>query len=405
MKWFVYLCSLLLQSMNTGKYIFAQVIEFIPRYQFEKLVKQYNGDWHAKDLNSYNQLLQLLFGQFTHCDSVRDICMYLNRRKSILYHLGIRKAVNQSSLSRANENRDYRIFEGLGRYLIDEVRPMYSDSIIEEITVDNIVYALDSTTISTSIVLAAWALGKYSKGAVKMHTLLDLRGSIPVNIHITDGKWHDSNELDCISPEPLAFYVMDKAYVDFMALFSFHNAGAYWISRPKDNMRYEVVDHREDFDPSSGICGDFAIRLTTPKSRNRYPATIRMVTYHDCETGDDVEFITNNFEISALDVANLYRHRWDIEVFFKWIKQNIVVKSLWGYSENAVKTQLWAAIIAYLLIAKIKVCYKSPNTITEVATLIRISAVERLDLGDLVRQPSDPAVQPTNSREPTLFDV
>ena len=316
--------------MNTGKYIFAQVIDFIPRYQFDKLVKKYKGDWHAKELSCYNQLLQLLFGQITCCDSLRDICMCLEAHSGILYHLGIRKHVTHSSLSRANENRDYRIYEELGIYLIGIVRPMYSNTKVAEITIDNVLYALDSTTISTSIVLAAWALGKYSKGAVKMHTLLDLRGSIPANIHITDGKWHDSNELDNIVPEPLAFYMMDKAYVDLLALYRFHKAGAYWISRPKDNMRYEVTDHRHDFDPSTGIYGDFNIRLTTFRSKKLYPETIRMVTYHDSEMDNDVVFITNNFEISALEVANLYRHRWDIEVFFydKYIIMQSEVRSV-----------------------------------------------------------------------------
>ena len=390
--------------MNLGKYIFAQVIEFIPRYQFDKLVKKYKGDWHAKDLNCYNQLLHLLFGQITGCDSVRDICLCLEAHNSSIYHLGIRKSVNQSNLCRANEKRDYRIYEELGMYLINIVRPMYSNTKVSEITIENVLYALDSTTISTSIVLAAWALGKYSKGAVKMHTLLDLRGSIPANIHITDGKWHDSNELDNIEPEGLAFYIMDKAYVDFLALYRFHTAGAYWISRPKDNMRYEVIEHRHNFDSNTGINGDFTIKLTTSKSKKLYPEPIRMVSYHDSETGNNVEFITNNFEINALEVANLYRHRWDIEVFFKWIKQNIVVKTLWGYSENAVKTHLWIAIIAYLIIARIKADYHSPYSITEVATLIRVSALERVDLRDLITKPKDSIIQKQNVKEQSLFD-
>ena len=390
--------------MNLGKYIFAQVIEFIPRYQFDKLVKKYKGDWHAKDLNCYNQLLHLLFGQITGCDSVRDICLCLEAHNSSIYHLGIRKSVNQSNLCRANEKRDYRIYEELGMYLINIVRPMYSNTKVSEITIENVLYALDSTTISTSIVLAAWALGKCSKGAVKMHTLLDLRGSIPANIHITDGKWHDSNELDNIEPEGLAFYIMDKAYVDFLALYRFHTAGAYWISRPKDNMRYEVIEHRHNFDSNTGINGDFTIKLTTSKSKKLYPEPIRMVSYHDSETGNNVEFITNNFEINALEVANLYRHRWDIEVFFKWIKQNIVVKTLWGYSENAVKTHLWVAIIAYLIIARIKADYHSPYSITEVATLIRVSALERVDLRDLITKPKDSIIQKQNVKEQSLFD-
>jgi hypothetical protein len=291
-------------------------------------------------------------------------------------------------------------------YLIGVVRPLYADSNVPEITIDNVLYALDSTTISTSIKLAAWALGKYSKGAVKMHTLLALRGSIPANIHITDGRWHDSNELDLLTPEPLAFYMMDRAYVDFDALFRFHLAGAYWISRPKSNMKYEIIGHRilTEADKKAGITGDFIIRLTKPNTMALYPEPIRAVCWYDDETNDEIVFITNNFDISALEVANLYRHRWDIEVFFKWIKQNIVVKTMWGYSENAVRTHLWVAIIAYLLIAKIKKDYNSPYSITEVATLIRVSALERTPLRELITQPNISVSLNHNLTELSLFD-
>ena len=390
--------------MNKGRYVFSQVLDFLPRFQFDRLVTKYRGDWHSKDLTCYNQLLHLLFGQLTGCDSVRDICLCLGSHEKILYHLGFRNTVNPSSLTRANEKRDCRIYEEFGSLLIDMVRPLYSKEKVSGITIDNVLYALDSTTISTSIKLAAWALGKYSKGMVKMHTLLLLHGSIPANIHITDGKWHDSNELDCLDPEALAFYMLDKAYVDFEALYRFHKAGAFWISRPKDNMRYEVVAHRSDFDTKTGIRADFTIRLTTPKSRKLYPEPIRMVVYYDKETGNEVSFITNNFEISALEVANLYRHRWDIEVFFKWIKQNIVVKTLWGYSENAVKTHLWVAIIAYLLIARAKAACNCPYSITEVATLIRVSALERTSLRELITRPNPSVILNQSVKEPTLFD-
>ncbi len=391
--------------MNSGRYIFSQVMDFFPRYQFDKLVAKYKGNWHCRGLTCYNQLLHLLFGQITSCGSLRDICLCLEAHRDILYHLGFRNTVNQSSLSRANERRDYHIYEELGLYLISTVRPLYAKAKVPEITVDNVLYALDSTTISTSIKLAAWALGKYSKGAVKMHTLLDLRGSIPANIHITDGRWHDSNELDLLTPEPLAFYMMDKAYVDFEALYRFHKADAYWVSRPKDNMKYEIIDHRSDFDSSTGIRGDFTIRFTTPKSKRLYPEPVRAVCYHDEETGNDIVFITNNFEISALEVANLYRHRWDIEVFFKWVKQNIVVKTLWGYSENAVRTHLWIAVIAYLLIAKIKADSKSPYSITEVATLIRISALEKTSLRELITKPNNSVSLNQSVKELSLFNI
>jgi hypothetical protein len=303
--------------MNLGKYIFAQVIDFTHRYQFDKLVKKYNGDWPTKDLNCYNQLLHLLFGQITRCDSIRDICLCLEAHNSCIYHLGISKSVNQSNLYRANEKRDYHIYEELSMYLINIIRPMYSNTKVSEITIDNVIYVLDSTTIFTIIVLAAWALGKYSKRAVKMHTQLDLQGSIPANIHITDGKWHDSNKLDNIEPERFAFYIMDKAHVDFFALYLFHTAGTYWISRPKGNMKYGVIEYRHNFNLNTEINENFTIKLITSKSKRLYTEPIRMISYHDSETGKDVEFITNNFEISALEIANIYRHRWDIEVFFK----------------------------------------------------------------------------------------
>ncbi len=388
--------------MNIGRYIFSQVMDYIPRYQFDKAVAKYHGDWHAKELSCYNQLLHLLFGQITGCDSLRDICLYLKAHKDILYHLGFRNTVSQSNLSRANKKRDYHIYEELGRYLIGIVRPLYADSSISDITVENIVYALDSTTISTSINLAAWALGKYSKGGVKMHTLLDLRGSIPANIHITDGRWHDSNELDVLVPEPYSFYMMDKAYVDFDALFRFHLAGAYWISRPKSNMRYTIIGYREFSSYADGVLGDFDIIMAKGKTCALYPEPIRAVCCQDEDTGEEMVFITNNFEISALEVANLYRHRWDVEVFFKWVKQNIVVKTLWGYSQNAVCTHLWVAVIAYLLIAKIKKDTKSPYSITEVATLVRVSALERTPLVDLITK--SPVSSNHQSNELLLFN-
>ena len=392
--------------MNIGRYIFAQIVDFLPRYQFDKAVAKYHGDWHAKDLTCYSQLQHLLFGQLTGCDSLRDICLCLKAHENCLYHLGFRKTVEHSSLSRANEERDYRIYEEFGMYLIGVVRPLYADTTVSEITIDNVLYALDSTTISTSIKLAAWALGKYSKGAVRMHTLLALRGSIPANIHITDGRWHDSNELDLLTPEASAFYMMDRAYVDFDALFRFHLAGSYWISRPKSNMKYEIIGHRNftEDDKKAGITGDFTIRLTKANTMSLYPEPIRAVCYYDEDTEDEIVFITNNFEICALEVANLYRHRWDIEVFYKWVRQNVVVKTMWGYSENAVRIHLWVAIIAYLLIAKIKKDYNSPYSITEVATLIRVSALERTPLRELITQPNISVSLNHNLTELSLFD-
>lgn len=247
-------------------------------------------------------------------------------------------------------------------------------------------------------------IGKYSKGAVKMHTLLDLRGSIPANIHITDGKWHDSNELDMLTPEPFAFYAMDKAYVDFKALYRFHQSQAFWVSRPKENMKFETIEQMAIPDAQSGIIEDSRIRVSGYKSSKLYPEDMRFVRVYDPDNDAIVDFISNNFEVSALEIANLYCHRWDIEIFFKWIKQNIVVKTLWGFSENAVKVHLWTAIISYLTVARIKADYNSRYSVTEVATLIRISALERIELRQLITKQDSSTNSDQNVKELSLFE-
>ena len=372
-----------------SKYIFAQVVDFIPRYQFDKLVRKYQGDYHIHELSCYNQFLHLLFGQLTACSSLRDICLCLSAHSKSLYRLGFGNTVDSSSLSRANERRNYRIYEELGYYLIRLVRPYYTGVALIGIEANNPLFALDSTTISVSIKLATWAYGKYSKGAVKMHTLLDLRGAIPTQIYITDGKWHDSNMLDLLNIQANAIYTADKAYVDFAALSNIHKAGAYFVMRPKDNMKYEVIEPFSDGERGSTICGDYAIRLTGYKSQRLYGDNMRLIRVRDSNNNEIIDFITNNWELSALDIANIYRHRWDIETFFKWVKQNIVIKQLWGYSENAVKTHIWIAICAYLLIALIKARYHSSYTTTEVATLVCVSALERMDLEKLLTIPNE----------------
>ena len=390
--------------MNSGKYIFSQVVEFIPRYEFDKLVKQYNGDFHTRNLSCYNQLLHLLFGQLTVCNSLRDICLCLKAHQRSLYHLGFRQTVNESSLSRANEKRNYRIYEGLGHVLITMVRPMYAKESVPGVFLpDYEIFALDSTAISCSIKLLTWALGKYSKGAVKMHTLLDLRGSIPAFIHVTHGKWHDSNVLDIMEPTPFAIYAMDKAYVDFAALYRIDQGDAYFVTRAKDNMQFEVIEKNYNLDEATGLRGDHTIRLTGYKPSRLYPKNFRMIEYYDFESEEELRFITNNFEISALEVSNIYRNRWQIEVFFKWIKQNLTIKTLWGHTENAVKTHLWTALCTYLIVARIKATYKSPYSVTECATLLSVSALEKTDIKELLTL-TEPLNQNQNVKERNLFD-
>ena len=386
--------------MHLGKFVFAQIVEFLPRYEFEKCVKRYKGDFHTKSLNSYNHLLQLIFGQITSCTSLRDICLCLKAHQNNLYHLGIRQQVNQSSLSRANEKRDYRIFQDFGYHLIEQVRPLFAKERTPLIDLEETIFALNSTSISVSINLAAWASGKYSRGAVKMHTLLDLRGNIPTFIHISDGTWHDSNVMDYIQFESNAVYTMDKAYVDLTALNKMDSIGAYFVTRAKSVMRYRIIetmDTNED-----GILADQLVMLTGHKSSRLYPKPLRIVQYRDAETNEELTFMSNNMDISALDIANIYRNRWQIEVFFKWIKQNMTVKQMWGYSENAVRIHLWTAIISYLLMAKIKANLQTEYSITEVARILGVSVLAKTPIRELLAK-DQPIIENQNVKELKLF--
>ena len=372
--------------MNSGKYVFTQLLQFVNKYEFEKCVKHYNGDYRTRELNCWNQFVQLFFGQLTSRNSLRDICTCLKAHKNKLYHLGIKQNVNQSSLSRANERRDWRIFADFGEYLIKLVRPLYSNSSIPNIDIDNDIFALDSTTISLSIKLFSWAKGKYSRGAVKIHTLLDLRGSIPVFIHITDGKYHDSNVLDIITPRPEAIYLMDKAYIDFVALFDINKAGAFFVTRAKVTLAYIVVECNYNIDENTGLKSDKTIKLSGYKSKKLYPETLRMVEYYDYNKDALLVFLTNNFEVSALEITCLYRNRWQIEVFFKWIKQNLTIKKLWGHSENAVKVHIWIALCTYLIVAYVKYSFKSTLSIYEIMQILGISAFDKTPVNELLTE-------------------
>lgn len=392
--------------MNEGKYIFTQVCSLIPRQIFQRLVSKYQGDYHVRDFNCTTQLRYMLFGQLTSCESLRDICLCLKAHEDILYALGMATSVNESSLSRANEKRDYRIYEGLGKALIKIVQPLYSKMRLEYIAPqDHDLYALDSTTISCSLKLLDWAVGKYSKGAVKMHTVIDLRGSIPVFIHITDGRCHDSNVLDMLVVVPNAIYTMDKAYIDFEALARIDAEKAYFVTRAKDNMKYEIVSSHYNIDTSTGLLEDHRIRLTGVKSSKLYSKELRLIKYCDKETGEILTFISNmtdELELNGLEIANIYRHRWDVESFFKLIKQNLTVKHLLGCSENAVKTHLWIAICSYLLLARIKAVYNSPYSLSEIRMPISVSALTKKDLKDLVTEPQ-PLTTNQDVNELTLF--
>lgn len=370
--------------MNSGKYVFAQLIKFINKYEFEKCVCRYNGDFRTRELNCWNQLIQLFFGQINSLNSLRDICLCLKAHKNKLYHLGIKQNVNQSTLSRANENRDWRIFADFGQYLINLVRPLYSNYQIPNVDLDNDIFALDSTTISQSINLFFWAHGKYSRGAIKVHTLLDLRGSIPCFIHISDGKYHDSNILDQIIPVPNAIYLMDKAYIDFLSLSNMHNSNAFFITRAKVSLNYSVIENNFNIDQTTGLRSDKTIALNGYKSKHLYPQALRLIEYYDNEKEIQLTFLTNNFLVTALEIARLYRNRWQIEVFFKWIKQNLTIKKLWGHSENAVNIHIWVAICTYLLVAYVKHALKSDLTVYEIIQILSISSFDKTPIRELL---------------------
>ena len=372
--------------MNSGKYIFSQLLEFVDRYEFKKCVKRYNGDYRVRDFNCWNQFIQLIFGQLTSLNSLRDISLCLKAHRQKLYHLGIKQYVNQSTLSRANENRDWRIFADYGNYLIKLIRPLYVNCPVPNIDINNDIFALDSTTISCSINLLTWAEGKYSRGAVKVHTLIDLRGNIPSFILITDGKYHDSNALDEIIPVTDAIYIMDKAYVDFDALYRMHKCGAFFVTRAKSTLKYDVIEQNYNIDKTTGLRTDKTVVLTVANSKKLYPEELRLVEFHDQEKDNELVFLTNNFDVSAMEVAYLYKNRWQVETFYKWIKQNLTIKKLWGHSQNAVKIHIWVAICTYLTIAYVKHSLKSSLSIYEIMQILSISAFDKTSIRELLSE-------------------
>jgi hypothetical protein len=388
--------------MNSGKYIFSQLLDFVNRYEFEKIVKKYNGNYRVRELNCWNQFIQLFFGQLTNLNSLRDICLCLKAHNNKLYHLGIKNYVSHTTLSRANEKRDWQIFSDFGNQLIELVRPLYKNSEVPNLSIDNELFALDSTTISCSINLLTWAEGKYSRGAVKMHTLLDLRGSIPSFILITDGKYHDSNVLDQIIPEPDAIYIMDKAYVDFKALYRINTHNSYFVTRAKSSLKYIIIEQNFNIDEKTGLRADKTIGLTVVKSKKLYPEKLRLIEYYDAERDNYLVFMTNNFEVTALEVSYIYKNRWQIETFFKWIKQNLVIKKLWGHSQNAVKTHIWIAICTYLIVAYVKKSIKSELSIYQIMQILSISAFDKTPISQLLNDFQNN--QNVNEHQYNIFD-
>ncbi len=361
--------------MNSGQSLFAQLTDHLPRHEFRQCVARYAGHYRVRSFSCWDQFLCLAFAQLTFRESLRDIVACLRSQERRLYHLGIRGTVSRSTLADANESRDWRIYADFAHLLIAQARALY---VHEDLGLDlaNTVYALDSTIIDLCMTLFPWARYKSNQNALKLHTLLDLRGSIPTFVRVTAAHIHDVNILDLLTPEAGAFYVMDRGYLDFQRLYRWSLAGAFFVTRARKNFRFRrLVSH--PVDKSSGVQCDQTISLVWFYTRKSYPARLRRIRYGDGVHGRRLIFLTNNFALPALTIAELYRRRWQIELFFKWIKQHLRIKAFYGTSENAVKTQIWIAVCSYLLVAIVRKRLHLPVSLYTMLQILSVSLFEK----------------------------
>jgi hypothetical protein len=338
--------------MNSGKSIFAQLMDFLPSKAFRRCVKRYQGDYKLKTFSCWDQFLCMAFAQLTYRESLRDIEACLRAQQSKLYHLGIRGQVSRNTLAHANSVRDWRIYADLAQVLITRARVLYADDSFG-VELAQTVYALDATTIDLCLALFPWAQFRKHKGAVKLHTLLDLRGNIPTVVIITHGKVHEVNILDQLSFEAGAFYVMDRGYLDFARLYKLHLASGFFVTRAKKRFDFQRL-YSQPVDRATGVICDQIVTLVNPVPRQGYPEKLRRIRYRDALTDQRLVFLTNNFNLPPLTIAELYPSRWQVELFFKWIKQHLRIKNFYGTSENALRTQIWIAISVYVLVAIVK---------------------------------------------------
>ncbi len=368
--------------MYSGKLVFSQVIDHLPMHTFRRCVKRYRGNHKVKEFTCLDQFLCMAFAQLTYRESLRDIEACLRAQSNKLYHMGIRSQVARNTLANANKVRNWRIYADLAQSLIPVARKLYlgEDFGLE---LDQTVYALDSTTIDLCLSLFPWAEFRQTKSAIKLHTLLDLRGSIPTFIHITEGKVHDVNILDDLLPEAGAIYVMDRGYLDFFRLYDLTKASAFFVIRAKSNLTCRRL-YSAAVDRESGLLCDQTIVLTGPTSSKYYPEKLRRIKVRDLETGKTIVLLSNNFSLSAATIAQLYRCRWQIELFFKWIKQNLRIKAFYGTSENAVKTQIWIAVTTYLLVAIMKKRHQIEASLYTILQVLSVSSFERVSLNQLL---------------------
>jgi hypothetical protein len=370
--------------MNSGKLVFAQLMELVHPEQFRRCVARYKGEYKVKSFSCWDQFLCMAFGQLTFRESLRDIEACLRSRREQLYHFGMRGEISHSTLADANANRDWRIYADLAQGLIRTARHLYQNDPLG-VELDNTVYAFDSTTIDLCLALFPWARFQRTQAAIKLHTLLDVRGSIPTFISISDGKQADVEVLDELVLEPGSFYVLDRGYVDFGRLYAFVQASAFFVTRSKRGLRFTRVESSA-VDFAAGVRVDQLVRFKVTKSLKRYPDTLRRVRYFDKETGKDLIFLTNNLRLPASVVAYLYKCRWRVELFFKWIKQNLRIKHFFGTSSNAVKTQVWIAVCVYTLVAIAKKQIRSERTLSTIMQILSVNAFNKEALAEILTE-------------------
>ena len=364
--------------MNKDKYVFAQMVEFLDNYKFLRIVKKYDGNKYVKHFTCWNQLLTLMFGQLCNRESLRDLIVALNAHQEKCYHLGVGKHVTRSNLAKANENRDYRIFEDFAFYMISEARKKRVNDIFK---LNGNVYAFDSTTIDLCLKLFPWANFRTHKGGIKIHTLYDVETQVPAFIHITEAKINDVRAMDVIPYESDSFYVFDRAYNDYHRLYKIHMMDSFFVVRAKTNIKARVLKWKRRL--PKNILSDCEIELTGFYTQKSYPETIRLVRFWDEEDEREFIYLTNAKHIPALQVAELYKNRWQVELFFKWLKQHLKIKKFWGTSENAVKIQVYSAIIAYCLVAIMQHDMKLDRSTYEVLQILGISLTDKTPLRDL----------------------
>ncbi len=388
--------------MNAGRTVFAQLIAHLSHIEFQKCVTRYDGDQHHRSLSCWDQLLAMAFAQFTYRESLRDIEACLGSMSGKLYHMGFRSRIARSTLADANEAHDWRIFADFAQHLIGVARPLHVGDPMG-VDLDHSLYALDSTTIDLCLTLFPWAKFRQHKGAVKMHTLLDLHGNIPTFIRITDGKVHDVNILDDISPEAGAFYVMDRGYIDFGRLYGLTCSSAFFVVRTKKNVHLQRRYSRP-VDKSVGLRSDHTVILTAIESVKVYPDALRRVSYFDAETNQRLKFLTNNFALPAITIARIYKCRWQIELFFKWIKQHLRIKAFFGTSENAVKTQIWIAVSVYVLVAIVRKRLELDASLYQILQILSLTLFEKTPILQALQASDSQEELLDPGNQLTLFD-